>query len=155
MRCRLRVSFLRHNIDLPLSEDAEHYYRYGPPFLQRMLPYWLANFVDRVKLLALPLVVLAMPVIRATPPLLRWRTRRKVYRWYARLREIDPLMSRSMTAAEARVRLAGLRELESQIARVETPLSYMEEYYNLRAHLDLVHRRLRDIAESEDGERSS
>lgn len=134
-------------VDLPLSDEAEHYYRYGPPFLQRVLPYWLANFVDRVKLLALPLIVLAMPVIRATPPLLRWRTRRKVYRWYARLRELDPLMSHGMTATEANLRLARLRELQSQIAHVETPLSYMEEYYNLRMHLDLVHRCLRDVAD--------
>jgi hypothetical protein len=135
-------------VDLPLSDEAEHYYRYGPPFLQRVLPYWLANFVDRVKILALPLIVLAMPVIRATPPLLRWRTRRKVYRWYAQLRELDPLMLKGISSAEAHLRLTKLRELEMQIAHVETPLSYMEEYYNLRAHLDLVHRCLRDIAKT-------
>jgi|SRR5579863_686102 len=137
-----------HYVDLPLSEDAEHYYRYGPPFLQRVLPYWLAIFVDRVKILAVPLIVLAMPVIRATPPLLRWRTRRKVYRWYARLRELDPLMNERITAAEADARLARLRELELLLARVETPLSYMEEYYNLRIHLDLVHRCLQRFADS-------
>jgi len=136
-------------VDLPLSEEAEHYYRYGPPFLQRLLPFWLANFLDRIKLLALPLIVLAMPLIRATPPLLRWRIRRKVYRWYARLREIDPLMSCVISSAEARLRLENLRELETQIAHVETPLSYMEEYYNLRVHLDLVHRCLLDIAETD------
>ncbi len=133
-------------VDLPLSEDAEHYYRYGPPFLQRVLPYWLANLVDRAKILVVPLIVLAMPVIRATPPLFRWRTRRKVYRWYARLRELDPLICEALTAAEANSRLARLRELELQLARVETPLSYMEEYYNLRDHVDLVHRCLQRIA---------
>jgi TRAP transporter TAXI family solute receptor len=136
-------------VDLPLSDEAEHYYRYGPPFLQRVLPYWLATFVDRVKILALPLIVLAMPVIRATPPLFRWRTRRKVYRWYAQLRELDPLMSEKISAAEAQVRLTRLREVEMQLARVETPLSYMEEYYNLRAHMALVHRCLLDIAKSQ------
>ena len=139
-----------HYVDLPLSEDAEHYYRYGPPFLQRVLPYWLANFVDRIKLLALPLVVLAMPLVRAAPPLLRWRARRNVYRWYARLRDLDPLMSRGISGPEARLRLGRLRELESQIARLETPLSYMEEYYNLRMHLDLVQRRLMNVAQAEE-----
>lgn len=137
-------------VDFPLSDDAEHYYRYGPPFLQRVLPFWLATFVDRIKLLALPLLVLAMPLIRATPPLLRWRTRRKVYRWYGQLRELDHLMFEGISSAEARSRLARLRELESQIARVKTPLSYMDEYYNLRVHLDLVHRSLLAIAETEE-----
>jgi TRAP transporter TAXI family solute receptor len=140
-----------HYVDLPLSEDAEHYYRYGPPFLQRVLPFWLASFVDRIKLLALPLIVLAMPLVRATPPLLRWRIRRRVYVWYARLRELDHLASQGISVSEARLRLAKLKELESQIARVETPLSYMEEYYHLRVHIDLVHRSLLDIVQAEEG----
>jgi hypothetical protein len=90
-----------------------------------------------------------MPVIRATPPLLRWRTRRKVYLWYARLRELDPLMCEAISSEEAKSRLARLRELELHLAGVETPLSYMEEYYNLRAHLDLVHRCLLRIAQAD------
>jgi hypothetical protein len=27
---------------LPLDDDAERFYRYGPPFLQRYLPFWAA-----------------------------------------------------------------------------------------------------------------
>jgi len=133
-------------VDLPLNEEAEHYYRYGPPLLQRLLPFWLATFVDRVKLLALPLLMLAMPFIRATPPLLRWSTRRKVYRWYGRLRELDHLLTQGMSAEAARSRLAELQVLESQIARVDIPLGYMNEYYNLRVHLNLVHRGLAALA---------
>ena len=140
-----------HYVDLPLSDEAERYYRYGPPLLQRLLPYWLATFVDRVKFLALPLLVLIMPFIRATPPLLRWRTRRKVYRWYGRLRELDHLISQGMSPAEAKSRLEELRVLESQIAHVDIPLSYMDEYYNLKVHLNLVHRGLAELAGSTSG----
>ncbi len=133
-------------VDLPLSEEAERYYRYGPPLLQRLLPYWLATFVDRVKFLALPLLMLAMPFVRATPPLLRWRTRRKVYRWYGRLRELDHLIVQGMSPEEAQSRLEELKVLESQIAQVAIPLSYMDEYYNLRVHLNLIHRGLAALA---------
>ena len=31
----------------PLSEQAKRYYNSGPPFLQRYLPFWAANLVDR------------------------------------------------------------------------------------------------------------
>ena len=34
--------------EFPLAKDAERYYRAGPPLLQRYLPFWLANFVDRM-----------------------------------------------------------------------------------------------------------
>jgi TRAP transporter TAXI family solute receptor len=135
-------------VDLPLSEDAERYFRHGPPLLQRLLPYWLATFVDRVKLLALPLIMLAMPLIRAAPPLMRWRARRKVYLWYGRLRQLDHLIAQGLSPAEARERLEELRVLEGQIARVTIPLSYMDEYYNLRLHLDLVHCGLEALATS-------
>jgi uncharacterized protein len=132
-------------VDLPFHEEAERYFRHGPPLLQRILPFWLATFIDRVKFLALPLIMLAMPLFRAAPPLLRWRTRRKVYLWYGRLRELDYLIAGGMSADEARERLAELGAIEEQISRVAIPLSYMEEYYHLREHLRLVQEGLEAI----------
>jgi fermentation-respiration switch protein FrsA (DUF1100 family) len=37
------------NTEFPLARDAERYYRNGPPLLQRYLPFWLANLIDRVR----------------------------------------------------------------------------------------------------------
>src|SRR6185369_1022026 len=36
------------NSEFPLARDAERYYRNGPPLLQRYLPFWLANFIERM-----------------------------------------------------------------------------------------------------------
>ncbi|MDB5387137.1 MAG: transporter solute receptor, family [Planctomycetaceae bacterium] len=128
--------------DLPLSDDAAHYFRFGPPVLQRLLPFWLASLVDRMKIMIIPLIMLLMPLIRATPPLVRWRTRRKIYRWYARLRLIDQRAIQGMSLEEAQQALTELNILEQQVALVGVPLSYMDEYYNLRLHLNLVHSRV-------------
>ena len=35
-----------------------------------------------------------------------------------------------------------LTEMDRELAAVSLPLSYMEEFYNLRLHIDLVKRRL-------------
>ncbi len=128
--------------DLPLSEDAEHFFRFGPPVLQRLLPFWLASLIDRTKLMIIPLLVLLMPLVRAAPPLVRWRTRRKIYLWYVTLRQIDQKAIHGMSAAEAQHSFEALKVLEHQIAQVDVPLSYMEEYYNLRLHLNLVRSRI-------------
>ena len=32
----------------PLAPEAERFYRNGPPWLQHRLPFWLANFLDRM-----------------------------------------------------------------------------------------------------------
>lgn len=124
--------------DIPLSDDAERYFRVGPPVLQRILPFWLASMVDRLKIMVIPLIMLLMPLFRIAPPLVRWQTRRKIYMWYARLRKIDRRAIHGMSQVEAKLSRDELYELEKQIARIGVPLSYMEEYYNLRLHLDLV-----------------
>lgn len=131
--------------DMPISEEAERFLRSGPPVLQRILPFWLASLVDRMKLMVIPLLVLLMPLFRVTPPLVRWRTRRKIYLWYVTLRQIDQRAIHGMSTAEAQESLDGLKVLEQQIAQVGVPLSYMEEYYNLRLHLNLVRSRVETI----------
>ena len=125
--------------DLPLSEEAERYFRVGPPVLQRILPFWLALMVDRLKVMVIPLIMLLMPLVRIAPPLVRWQTRRRIYMWYGQLRRIDQQAIHGMTLDEAKQSQNDLRALEKQIAHVGVPLSYMEEYYNLRLHLNLVY----------------
>jgi hypothetical protein len=91
--------------------------------------------------------MLLMPLIRAAPPLVRWRTRRKIYLWYSRLRRVDQQAIHGMSSEEAKSSLTDLDVLEQQLAHVGIPLSYMEEFYNLRLHLELVRKRVLLILE--------
>lgn len=131
--------------DLPLNTEAERFFRSGPPVLQRFMPFWLASLLDRLKIMIIPLIMLMMPLMRVAPPLVRWQTRRKIYLWYDELRRIDQLSIEGMSREEANESLEHLHLLELQIARIGVPLSYMEEYYNLRLHLNLVRTRVRSI----------
>lgn len=124
--------------DLPLSEEAERFFRVGPPVLQRILPFWMASMADRLKVMMIPLIMLLMPLFRMTPPLVRWQTRRRIYMWYGRLRKIDQQAIHGMELEQAMQSMTELQLLEKQIAHVGVPLSYMEEYYNLRVHLNFV-----------------
>jgi TRAP transporter TAXI family solute receptor len=132
--------------DLPLSEEAQRYYKSGPPFLQRFLPFWLASLVDRLKVMIIPLVMLLMPLFRAAPPLVRWRTRRKVYLWYSLLRDIDQQLAVGISEGQIRANLVKLRSVEEQVvAHVDVPLSYMEEFYNLRVHIRMMEQKLEKL----------
>lgn len=128
--------------DIPVSEDALHFYKSGPPMLQRLLPFWLASAVDRLKVMLIPLIMLLLPLIRATPPLMQWRTRRKIYIWYSALREIDQRRVAGLSASEIEPLLKRLRDIERQVTFVEVPLSYMAEVYHLRLHLTMLLDRL-------------
>jgi uncharacterized protein len=131
--------------DMPVSEDAMRFYKSGQPVLQRLLPFWLASLVDRAKVMLIPVIMLMMPLIRAAPPLMRWRTRRKIYRWYSKLREIDQRLITGLSGPELDQELARLKAIEHQVAYVDVPLSYMEEFYHLRLHLGMLQEHLIEV----------
>jgi hypothetical protein len=131
--------------DFPVSEDAKRFYRSGQPVLQRLLPFWLASLADRAKVMLIPLVMLMMPLLRAAPPLMRWRTRRKIYLWYSDLRDIDQRLLAGLSGPELDQELARLQEIEHQVAYVDVPLSYMEEFYHLRLHLGMLQQHLAEL----------
>lgn len=124
----------------PLSPEAERYARNGPPWLQRYLPFWLANFVDRMWIVLLPLLAAIIPLSRVLPPLLAMRFRSRVYRWYANLRELEQAIERQ--DAEFGRLHAELDRIDAQIARIGLPLAYTGELYDLRSHVQLVRKRL-------------
>ena len=67
--------------DFKLSKEAEHFYKSGPPFLLRYLPFWLATFIDRKKVMLVPLIGLIISLFKLMPMVYRWRFRSKIYRW--------------------------------------------------------------------------
>lgn len=124
----------------PLSSAAERYYKYGPPLLQRYLPFWAATLVDRLKVMLLPFLALLLPLLKIMPPIYRWRMRSRIYRWYREVLAIDQRLFRAdADLAEARAKLA---QIEYEVSHIEVPLSYAEELYDLRLHISLIQQKL-------------
>ncbi len=140
----------QHHVDFPLRAEAQHYLENGPSFLQRYLGFRWATSIDRLKILLLPLITLLIPVFKAAPPIYRWRIRSKIYRWYEDLRWADEILHEQPTDQEIAVHLEALRQLEHEVARVEVPLSYMDEYYSLRVHVQLILAKLERLATERD-----
>ena len=126
------------NAEFPLAKDAERYYRNGPPFLQRYLPFWLANLVDRMWVALFSIIAVLVPLSRLVPPLYRFRVRSRIFRWYRQLRELEDDIGKR----EGQELLAELEKLDSRASRIVVPLSYADELYSLRAHIELVRARL-------------
>lgn len=129
-------------IDLPLNEDAGRYIRTGPSFLFRWLPYTTAVLLDRLKLLILPFLALLIPLFRVAPPLYQWRTRSRIYRWYAAVRDIDSMIQDEAIVGKAESASDRLRQLEREVAAVSVPLAYTGELYHLRLHIRLLQEKL-------------
>lgn len=125
--------------DLPLHPDAARWYRQGPSFLQRVAPFWVAVWIERMWVLLIPLLTLGLPLLRFAPGLLRWQGERRIYRWYRQLRAAEAALARS-DADHARA-LAELDGLEARLTRLRVPNAYARQLYDLRAHLAMVRRR--------------
>ena len=128
-----------------LSGDAEHYYKNGPPLLQRYLPFRIASLADRYIILLIPLLVVLIPLLKAVGPLYRWRIRARIYRWYKHLREIDRQLDAGTLPQRLDAEVERLEQLEDELAKVEVPLSYSNELYELHVHLRYVIERLRTL----------
>lgn len=133
---------LEHS-EVPLSPEAVRAIKNGPPFLQRYLPFWLANLIERMWLAMGLIIALALPLSRIIPPLYTFRIRSRVFRWYAELRDIE---QRHETAAADGVSeqqlLDELAEMESKVAKVVMPLAFTDELYALRNNIALVRKKL-------------
>ncbi len=130
--------------EFPLAAEAERFYKTGPPFLQRYLPFWLANLIDRMWVALFSIVVVLLPVSRMVPPLYRFRVRSRIFRWYRNLRIIEAELESGERPRDQL--LASLDKLEERVAGIRVPLAYADELYALRSHIDLVRARLRSPA---------
>jgi len=132
------------NLEFALDDEARRFYKHGPPFLQRYLPFWTANLIDRLKIMLVPLLTLLLPLIKIMPPTLRWRARKKIYRWYRELQALDTGTAASQSGETPELLLQRLDELEEEVRKVSVPLSYADELYSLRLHIGLVRNKLLD-----------
>ena len=138
--------WFQHKGDFPNARDgerelhpeAQRFYRSGVPWLQRYLPFWLANLIDRMWLAMLSIVAVLIPLARVLPPLIELRIRSRVFRWYGQLREIESATGKRPNADL----LTELEGIEGKVAAIQVPLSYADQLYALKSHIQFVRRRL-------------
>ena len=129
-------------LDFELSPEAKQFYQSGPSLLQRYLPFWVANFLHRMKIMLLPLVALLYPLFKLMPPIYRWRMRSKIYRWYSELESVDPEMHKGELNANIDEHLLMLNSLEEKVSNLSVPYAYAEELYTLRLHVDMLRNKI-------------
>ncbi|WP_044872019.1 TAXI family TRAP transporter solute-binding subunit [Pseudomonas sp. LFM046] len=125
--------------------EADYYYEKGLPILQRYVPFRFASLADRYIILLIPLIVIMIPLTKAVGPIYRWRIRARIYRWYKFLREVDRKLDAGTPPEHLEAEIENLEKLEQRLAKVEVPLSYSNELYDLHLHLRHVIERLQAV----------
>ena len=130
------------SIDLPLSEEAQRFYKNGRPFLQGYLPFWIATLVEKVLVVMIPLAVLLYPVFRFLPQSYDWIMQLRIRRLYDEIRSIESEMEAQGTEINASALNAKLDLIDQRANHLQLPTVYASSLYTLRSHIDLVRTRL-------------
>lgn len=133
-------------IDVPLSNEARNFYRSGPTFLQRTLPFWLAEFVQRIMILILPLVGIVYPLWSLAPKLYFWLRRRRLYPIYHELKLIEDELRATAAPSVRSALVARLDDLERRTREMAMPGLLKESVYRLRTNIHA----LRELAQGGD-----
>jgi TRAP-type uncharacterized transport system substrate-binding protein len=130
--------------EFEMDADALRYYKSGPTFWKRFLPYWLANMVERAIVFLVPLLTVLIPLVKILPAIYRWRFRQRLLHWYARLKDVEERVAElARTQPEETAELhAELDDIDQSVSRLPVPIQFAEQFYNMRTHLDLVRQRL-------------
>lgn len=132
---------------LPLSAEAARYYRSGPPFLQRYLPFWLAVLIDRLVVLLVPVVALLIPLLKVAPALYSWRVRSKVFRCYGELKFLENDLKHHFRPEALPDYRARLDAIDAEASELPVPLAFADLVYTLREHVNLVRQTLLRLEE--------
>lgn len=124
--------------EFPLSPEAERYYKYGKPFLQRYLPFWAATMIERMVVMLVPLIAVLFPLIRFAPQIYGWRVRSRIYRRYGELKFLENELNENPGRRTRAEWIGKLEDIEKDAGTIRTPLAFSDMLYTLRAHIDLV-----------------
>jgi TRAP transporter TAXI family solute receptor len=135
--------------DFPLSDEAQRYYKEGRPFLQRYLPFWLANFVQRMLVILIPLLAIAIPALKTIPDIIDWFEKSRLFHRYDDLRKIEKsIQSGQMSREDIDKATHKLDVIEKEIADQKFALDFSDRVYTLRQHVDYARASLKKELET-------
>jgi TRAP-type uncharacterized transport system substrate-binding protein len=128
--------------DYPVAASAIDFYKNGPSFLERHLPLWLAVHAQRAIAVIVTFVAVGFPLLHYLPVLYKWNMRRRLLDWYRQLKSLEASIDTNPSKENLIEKQAEVERIERAVSRTRFPLSFTDQLYDLRGHIDIVRRRL-------------
>ena len=141
--------------EFEIATEARPIYKLGElPFLLRLLapinkqlglPFSATVFMWThavTLLLLIPILAIALPLIRLIPRVYVWTVRRRILYWYHQLRLLErSLHSGALTYAPGATQ-AEFERIDAAVRRLRIPHQFSDQQYDLRGHIELVRQRI-------------
>jgi TRAP-type uncharacterized transport system substrate-binding protein len=126
------------NSELPLSEEARYFYQNGSPASMKYLPFWMAEFLERMFLLLIPFAAFAYPIVKSIPNYRINLARKKLNAFYKELIELEQSFLQENQLNRRSEYLQILDELERRVLATKGLSLIVADCYALRNNIDFI-----------------
>jgi TRAP-type uncharacterized transport system substrate-binding protein len=128
--------------EYPVAPAAIDFYKNGPSFTQRHLPLWLSVHVQRAIAVLVTAIAIGFPLFRLLPLAYNWIARRRLFYWYAKLKALEASFDTDPMDVVSADKRAEIERIEYAVSHIRIPLTFSDQVYNLRSHIDIVRRKI-------------
>jgi hypothetical protein len=87
-------------------------------------------------------IAIGFPLFRFLPQLYNWMTRGRLFYWYGQLKTLEASFDARPNDNHLREKQAELERIEDALSHIRFPLTFSDQLYNLRSHIDIVRRKI-------------
>jgi TRAP-type uncharacterized transport system substrate-binding protein len=131
--------------EFPMAPAAVDYYRNGPSFLNRYVPFWITNSAQRILAVLVAVFGVILPLARFLPHIRGWFVRQRFENWYSELQTLEAAATATPSEERRAELIADLLRIEGTICATRLPRDYTAQRYSLRGHIDMVRRKINAI----------
>jgi TRAP-type uncharacterized transport system substrate-binding protein len=139
-------------IDLPLSSEAQTFYKSGRPFVYRYLPFWLAALAERLVIILLPLLAIILPIVNIAPKIYAYLTERRIFSLYRDLRLVEGVLEAPGPLKAPDALVASLEELSRRANHLKVPITYVQRLFIVKSHIALAREEVDRRRQAQGGE---
>ena len=126
------------NTEAPLSQEAKFFYEKGTPTLMKYLPFWLAEFLERMFFLLLPFAAFAYPIIKSIPTYRTNLAKKQINSIY---KELDKFEQNTIDTFDPYKRgeyIEILNEMERRVLNSKAAKLATADCYSLRNNIEFI-----------------
>jgi hypothetical protein len=126
--------------EYPMADTARDFYRNGPTFLNRYLPFWVVNYMQRAAAILVAATAIVVPIFSFMPRLFTWFREQSLRKLYRQLRDVEDALQQELSVHQAEALLNDLEKLDQAASVV--PMRDSNLFFVFRQHLDQTRSRL-------------
>jgi hypothetical protein len=110
--------------------------------MQRHLPLWLSVHVQRALAVLVTALAIGFPLFPFLPEAYNWIKRWRLFYWYAQLKALEASFDTNPMDKHLAEKQVEIERIEDAVSHTRFPLTFSDQVYNLRSHIDIVRRKI-------------